>query len=237
MQAAELKRLGLSTNESRIYLVLLELGQAQAGEISKKTQINRTTTYDAIERLIKKGLVSYVIQANKKSFKPTSPNKFIENLKEQERFVEKILPELNSLYKSSKEAEETNTYKGRKGIKSILQDILKCKEYVAFGSAGKFLDIMKHDFIIFQKRKKELRIKSRVILNESSRKTETVKLAYTNFKFIQDEYSVPTTTFVYNNQVAIIIWAEIPVATVIKSKDVAESYKNYFELLWKQAKP
>ena len=38
----QLERLGLNRNEAKIYLVLLDLGEAQAGEISKKTQINRT---------------------------------------------------------------------------------------------------------------------------------------------------------------------------------------------------
>ena len=128
-------------------------------------------------------------------------------------------------------------YYGKKGIKSILQDILNCKEYLAFGSRGKFLEIMKHDFIAFQKRKKEHKIKSRVILGESTRNSEQVKIAHAYFRFIPNEFSSPTTTFIYGNQSAIIIWADNPFATVIKSKEVAESYSHYFELLWKQAKP
>lgn len=236
MEISKLQQLGMNLNEAKIYLALLELGQAQAGALSKETQINRTTIYDSIERLIEKGLVSYTIQANKKVFQPIAPKTLLEQVTEKESIIKEILPELESLFKESKEKEETNIYKGRKGIRSILNDILNYKEYVAFGSSGRFLEIMKHDFILFQKQKNDKKIKARVILSESSRKTEQVKLAYSNFKYIPDEFTAPTTTFVYGNKTAIIVWSENPVATLIESKEVAESYLHYFELLWRIAK-
>ena len=236
MEIEQLQKIGLNLNEAKIYLALLELGQAQAGEISKKTQINRTTVYDSLERLIQNGLVTFVISANKKIFQPTPPKTLLEQVVEKETLIKEILPELNNLFAQSKEKEETNIYKGRKGIKSILDDILEHKEYIAFGSSGKFLEIMEHDFVIFQKEKKERKINAKVILSESSRKTEQVELAYSDFKFIPNEFTGPTTTFIYGNNIAIIIWSKIPIATVIKSKEVYESYKNYFELLWKIAK-
>ena len=236
VDSEKLIKLGFTSTEAKIYLILLESNEAQAGLISKKSQINRTTTYDALERLLKKGLVTYTIQANKKVFKPTHPNKLLECLKEQEKTAEELIPELNRLYKSSKEKEEFNIYQGRKGIKSILQDILHYKEYVAFGSSGRFLEIMRYDFLNFQKRKEELKVKSRIILKDSARKSKSVKRAYGSFKFIPEEYSAPTTTFVYGDYIAIIVWSEVPIATVIHSKEIAKSYLGYFELLWKTAK-
>lgn len=236
MDIEKLQKIGLNLNEAKIYLALLELGQAQAGEISKKTQINRTTVYDSLERLIQDGLVAFVISANKKVFKPVAPKRLLDQALEKESTIKEILPELEGLFSRSKEKEETNIYKGRKGIKSILDDILASKEYVAFGSSGRFLEIMKHDFMIFQKRKKALRINSRIILSESSRKTETVALAYADFRYVPDEFSAPTTTFVYGDKIAIIVWSGTPVATLIESKEVSKSYKSYFELLWKNAR-
>lgn len=236
MDIEKLQKLGLNLNEARVYLALLRLGEAQAGKISKKAGINRTTTYDSIERLIEKGLVSYTVQANKKVFQAVSPSEFINQIKEKQKTAEEILPELKQLFNETKNKEESNIYKGRKGIRTILNDILNYKEYIAFGSSGKFLEIMKHDFILFQKQKKDKKIEARVILSESSRKTEQVKLAYTNFKFIPNEFTAPTTTFVYGENIAIIIWGENPIATLIKSSEVSSSYKSYFELLWKTAK-
>src|SRR3989344_1825590 len=234
MDIEKLQRLGLNFSEAKIYLVLLELGKSQVGEISKKTQINRTTTYDSLERLIEKGIVIFVIEANKKVFSPVSPKIFLEDIKEKKKAIEEILSELNLIFKESKGKEESNIYRGRKGIKSILQDILNYKEYIAFGSSGRFLEVMKYDFVNFQKQKKFKKIKSRVILSESSKKSESVKIANSEFRFTPDKFTSPTTTFVYGENTAIIIWSEVPIATLIKSKQVSKSYRNYFELLWKQ---
>ena len=123
MQTERLQKIGLNPNEIKIYLTLLRLGEAKAGEISKESQINRTTTYDSIERLIEKGLVSYSIEANRKIFKPVSPERLLDDLKEKQKIVEKSLPELNELFNKSKEKEESDIYKGKKGIRSILNDI------------------------------------------------------------------------------------------------------------------
>jgi sugar-specific transcriptional regulator TrmB len=236
METEKLQKIGLNPNETKIYLALLKLGEAQAGKISKEAQINRTTTYDSIERLIEKGLVTYTIEANKKVFKPVAPERLLDNLKEKQKIIEETLPELNKLFHESKEKEESNIYKGKKGIRSILNDILNYKEYVAFGSSGGFLNTMQHDFNIFQKRKKQLKINSKVILSRSSKKKQDVKEAFSKFKFISNEYSSPTTTFIYKNKTAIIVWAENPIATLITSEEVAESYKKHFELIWKIAK-
>jgi len=232
MNTEKLQQLGLSQNEAKIYLTLLHLGSAQAGKISKESQINRTTTYDSIRRLTEKGLTSSVIEANKKVFKPIRPQAFVKKIKEKQKIAEEILPELNQIFHEPKSEEESGIFQGRKGIKSILNDILNHKSYVAFGSSGKFLEIMKHDFEIFQKIKKQKKIQARAILSESSRMTSQVKLSHTKFRYIKDEFSSPTTTFVYGNKTAIIVWSETPIATLITSKEVANSYKKYFELLW-----
>jgi sugar-specific transcriptional regulator TrmB len=231
-----LEKIGLNLNEAKIYLALLELKEAQAGEISKKTQINRTTVYDSLERLIERGLVSYIIEANRKVFRPINPDRLLDNIKEKENTLIEILPDLKSIFEQVKEEEESDLFRGKKGIKSILNDMLNYKEYLAFGSSGNFLKIMKHDFHLFQKNKKKLRIKARVILSHSSRNTEQVKVSYSQFKFIPDEFTAPTTTFVYDKKVAVIVWSEVPIATVIISKEVSQSYGRYFELLWKIAK-
>ncbi|MFH1211993.1 MAG: helix-turn-helix domain-containing protein [Candidatus Woesearchaeota archaeon] len=232
-----LQKLGLYKNEALIYHTLLELGNAHAGEISKKTQLNRNTVYDSLERLIKKGLVSFITSANRKLFKPANPAVILEQIKEKEKIANEIIPALTEIYMGSKEKEDSDIYRGRKGIRSVLNDILNYKEYVAFGSSGKFFQVMEHDFVIFQKKKEELKIKSRVIESESARKNAKLqKVAYAEFRFLSDKFTSPTTTVVYGNRVAIFMWGTLPVATVITSNEISRSYAAYFEALWETAK-
>ena len=45
----------------------------------------------------------------------------------------------------------------------------------------------------------------------------------------------PAVTTVYKDKVAIILWTVIPEAIIIDNKDAAESYRSYFEFMWKHA--
>ena len=238
MESEKLKQLGFDENEVKIYLSLLELTESQAGELSKKTQINRTTVYDSLSRLIDKGFVTYVLSANKKIFRPVSPKKILASVKEKEKIAEELVPKLEKIYSSSPKSEEANIYHGKKGIKVILTEILSFKEYSAFGSSGGFRKYMKTDFVGFQLRKKELKIKSRVLQSTASKKNkELKKVSFTTFRYLPKEYLSPSTTILYGDKIAIIVWSETPIATVIKSKEVLDSFMSYFEVLWTVAKP
>src|SRR3989344_8340889 len=92
---------GLTENESKVYLTVLESGSALAGEITVKTGIHRRNVYDSIERLIKKGLMGYITINNKKYFKATNPRHFFalldherEEIKNKEKILNNMLPKL-----------------------------------------------------------------------------------------------------------------------------------------------
>ena len=232
MEFKDLKRLGFNENEARIYVSLLELRESLAGELSKRTQINRTTIYDSLERLIEKGFVTYVISANRKVFRPVSPKKILESIQEKEEVAEELIPKLEKIYSDSIDYEEANIYHGRKGIKTILNEILKLKEYSAFGSSGSFMKYLKNDFINFQLRKKEMKIKSKVLQSDLARENkELKKVSYATFRYLPKEYFSPSTTIIYGENLAFIVWGDNPIATVIKSNKfqiLSEIILNYY---------
>ena len=57
---SELIHLGLTNGEVRIYLSLLKLVSSKVGSIVKDSRVSYSKVYDVLERLITKGLVSYV---------------------------------------------------------------------------------------------------------------------------------------------------------------------------------
>jgi len=232
MITKELESLGFTDAEAKVFLYLNEHGKTTASVISKDAQINRTTTYDALNRLLAKGFVTYTVGANVKSFMAVKPEMIVKYYQEQEKKAEEIARQLTNLKKQEKELFEI--YEGKKGIKSILWDILNYKEYVAFGSSGKFLEVMEHDFIQFQNQKKALNIKSRILQTEI--KEELRKVAHAKFRIIPDEHASPVTTIIYGNKTAILIWGTIPHAILITSEQVSEQFLKQFELLWKIGK-
>jgi len=94
-----LEKIGLTTNEVKVYLALIDLGTTLAGSIARKAKLHRRQTYDALHRLTGKGLASYTIKTGKKHFKPVDPVRIIEIVKDREREIEGILPEILEKFK------------------------------------------------------------------------------------------------------------------------------------------
>ncbi|MGV8150112.1 MAG: TrmB family transcriptional regulator [Candidatus Woesearchaeota archaeon] len=232
MLIESLENLGLSKTEASIYLVLLENGPSLAGFLAKKTQTNRTTTYDALERLSKKDLITHYITSKRKVFKAKNPESLVKYYQDKVKDAEDLALSLNNMQREDKE--EFEIFEGRKGINNILNDVLTCKEYVAYGSAGKFLDTMKHDFVAFQNKKKELKIKSRIIQPEINPQVKGV--AYAQIRYILEKEPAPITTIIYNDKIAIITWSITPHAILIRSHHLSSQYKKHFEILWSKAK-
>ncbi|MDI6738179.1 MAG: hypothetical protein QME12_06745 [Nanoarchaeota archaeon] len=65
-------------------------------------------------------------------------------------------------------------------------------------------------------------------------KGKTIPLA--EIRHLPKEYESPVSLNVYGGKVAIIVWGVEPAAILIANTDVAKSFRNYFELMWKMAK-
>lgn len=58
----------------------------------------------------------------------------------------------------------------------------------------------------------------------------------TEYRFLDNEYPVPSSTLIYGNKVTLYIWTSDPLVIDIESAEAAESYRSYFEALWQIAK-
>ncbi len=237
-----LEDFGLSEAESKVYLALLETGSTLAGAIIKKTGLHRGTTYQILQRLKEKGLISSVVKGKKQYFEPANPEVLLDSIKDKKERLEEILPKLIEKMKSSKEKQDITVYIGVKGIHSIMDKMLEelnpKGEYYDFGVSGMFKEIMKDYWYLFQKTKKKYKIKSYVIFNEEIKKDKELLKNYSGeARFHSKEYSSITDTIIYKDTVILFIWtAKPPVAIFIKNNDNANSYKNQFKLMWKYAK-
>lgn len=227
-----LTKAGLTGNESKSYLELLRNLELTANELSKKISMDRTLTYAILNNLIEKGLVSYIIKQNKKFFKAEKPVNLLNKLKEKEIFVKNLILELNKIQKETIIPYEIKVFEGKEGLRNLMNLIIQQKEFSSFGGTGKAFDLLyemggilkemnKNEFsgkIIFSKKYKEHKIsKSQLIL--------------TRYLNLESE----ATTTIFGDYVSIHLAKEKPLVILIKNKEIAESYKNHFEELWKIA--
>ena len=226
-----LKSAGLTDNESKVYLALIDLGPALAGQISRKTGMHRRTVYDTTEMLIKKGLVGYILQNNRRLFQASNPDRILDIITEKQNILSPIIQELNQKYSKTKEKEETNFYKGKEGLKTVFEDQLNAKEILILGASPKAYETLQYYFKWYDLTRKKKKIHARIIANSR----EIKRIALSEIRYLP-ETSNPVAVNIYEDKVAIILWASNPLAIVIKNKEISEGYKNYFELLWKIAK-
>lgn len=245
MEVAELEtleELGLSQAEAKVYIALIETGSTLAGPIIKKTGLHRGTTYQILQRLKEKGLVSSIIKGKKQYFEPANPERLMDVLNEKREKLSAVLPTLKAKLNASKEKQEVTVYYGTKGIRSVMDNILEELNqngvYYDFGVSGLFRQMMGSYWDLWQKRKRKQGIKSYVIFTEEIKKNNPKILEeyYGQARFHPKEHSSITDTMIYKDTIVLFIWtAKPPIAIVIKNKDNAESYKNQFQLMWKFA--
>jgi HTH-type transcriptional regulator, sugar sensing transcriptional regulator len=228
----DLREVGLTENESKVYLGLIDLGPSLAGQISRKTGLHRRTVYDVTEMLIKKGLIGYILQNNRKLFQAVNPNRLLEIVQEKQNILEPFVQELSGRYVKTREKEETNFYKGKEGLKSVFEDQLEAREILILNASPRAYDLLKFYFHWYDKKRKVRRIKARILATD--RNVKDISLA--EIRYLPQKYSNPVAVNIYGDKVAIILWASEPLAIVIKNREIAEGYRNYFELMWRVGK-
>lgn len=230
-----LQEIGLSEGESKVYLSLLKLGSSPVSRIKEETRLHRTTIYDFIEKLLNKGLVSFVIKNGVRYYRAAHPNKLLDLVKEKEDNIKEIIPDLIKLSEIQKEDITVEIYKGREGFKTILNLILnEKKDLLGFGiDESKFEAVFPFEIKQYFRKEKLAGIKERMLTVEGA------KFVYRQpgikYKRLPKEYFNPTPIFTFGNYVCIIIWEPLTIVS-IKNENVADSYRKQFELLWKIAK-
>jgi len=240
METNKLEELGFKHNEALVYLALIKLGQVKSGLIVKDTHLHRVLVYGALDSLINKGFVAYVIKENIKYFNATEPSRLLKLVKEKEKIAQELVKEADLLINKQSEGQKVEVYEGIKGLKTALSNMLdelneKDEHYVfASGNMSKFVGDY---YYLYQREKEKKKIKTHVIYDLSFKpNTKIIKATYGLIKY----YSLGpfiTDTWVYKNKVLIVNYnAEPPIAILITSDQTAKSYKVIFEGYWKKAK-
>ena len=84
MLEENLSKLGFSPSEIKIYLHLLKNGSSYPNKISSETKINRTNVYEALDRLVSKGVASFIVKNKIKWFEAKSADSLLSIIKVKE---------------------------------------------------------------------------------------------------------------------------------------------------------
>lgn len=234
-----LEDLGLTKLEIKIYKVLLNHGSSLAGDISKKTGIHRRNVYDSLGRLIHKGLVGYVKENNRKRYSITNPELVRDIFERKHNELNELMPSLLAKYKATNKKDETLFYRGKSGLKLIFEDIIREKKEVLVNATSvKVSHILTYFFPKYELLRKNNKIHTRMLFDTGVMKNRKSydyfnKLPLCKAKFIDNFNTSPMSQYIYGDNVALIVWSEDPIAILIKQKEVAQGFRDSFELMWR----
>jgi sugar-specific transcriptional regulator TrmB len=230
----ELLHLGLTPIEARIYIALVDLGRGQAGVLSRKTGIHRRVIYDALDRLIEKGIVSYIVENNKRLYLPAHPEELRVISERMRGDVDKAIAELSLRFSLAKEKQETVFFRGKQGIRTVFDDqILQKKDVYVIGGSKEASDIMRFYIKHYTEARKKQGIHLFLLVSGTKLSTD---LPLAEVRYLPQNYFGLVATNIWADRVAIIIWRENPACILIKDKEIATAYMNYFKMLWKMGK-
>lgn len=237
---------GLSENEARVYLVLLELGRGTVTQITRKAGLNRTTGYDILDNLTSKGLVSISGKEPKQEYVAESPDRlvaFIEKEKEQKetnlKRIKSILPEIKSLHNVTLRP-RVRFYEGLEGLKDVYEDTLTSHEQIrAYANVNEMHEALIGYFPKYYEKRTGKDISIRAIIPNSpvgkvraskdkEEKRESVLVPADKYNFIPE-------INIYDNKVMIASWRE-KLGIIIESAEIADAMKKIYELAWKGAR-
>jgi len=239
-----LENLGLSEKEVKIYLTSLKLGPASVRRIAEGSEINRGTAYDILRGLIDLGLISYYHQDKKQYFIAEDPKKLKdaikqkqEKLEETKTEIDRIIPQLRSIYNKAGTKPVVKYYEGYAGMKLILEDVISVsqtvsdKEYYAFSSST-IKEYLYNVYPNFSKDRIEAGIKVKVISIGPGGETRGLD----ERKWLTKKESTPTYILIYAGKVAMIsVDANSrPIGVIIEDNNIYQTQRMTFEFIWEK---
>ena len=241
MKQETLIKAGLTKNEARVYLALLDLKIATAVEITRKSGVHRVNCYDVLERLREKGLISSIMKAKKRIYEVADPKQLMNLIKAKEEALSKIMPSLQQEFKLKKEEQRVYHFLGPEGVMQAYFMILEQNDTLyAMGGSGLNRKYLKHRHELFDKERKKKGFKIKGLYYESVRESKEAEMSLDStveFKFLPEKYKTLCMVDFCGSLVLNLIPLENNImAIVIENKALADTYRTLFDFMWDNAK-
>jgi sugar-specific transcriptional regulator TrmB len=238
-----IKKLGLSTKASKIYLSALELGEASVQQLAQKSGLKRTTLYYLLDELIEAGVLIYTKTGKKVYYVAEQPSTLLKTAREKIYSFENSLEILEDKIGQINRKPRVYFLYGTAGFKQVWDMILdtKEKEYRIITEGEHFLDYVREKYIVDEivAKKKELGVSSRqLITNSSYAKSIIAKDVRENrvSKLLPSTCKLPFTEIITETMVAFISPRFNNMIFIVENDSYSKTRKSMFDAMWESIK-
>jgi sugar-specific transcriptional regulator TrmB len=241
-----LQDIGLSDKESSVYIALLRVGSAKVVQIAHSAELQRTTTYDILHTLSRKGLVTKYTKGASVIYTATDPRaltSFLDHQAKQfetqigakkQRVVE-MLPELISLAKDNAKFPKVRFFEGAQGMREALEDTLNTREIIlAYADIGSIYEEGGGFFSDYLSERIKRKIHAYAIAPDTTVWRETAQRSQKEMRtvrFLPEGAQYTPEVNIYDDKMLMISWKE-KIAVIIESRDLAQLQKVIYLQLW-----
>lgn len=235
----ELKELNLDDNEVKVYLSCLTLGSSKVNEIAKKSELIRTTCYGVLRSLLEKGLISTILKDNVTYFQAANPKQLMAILEEKKKKISSILPKLEKMQETLPVKHNVQLFEGKEGLKTLFNDYVSKPNQIVkiIGFMSKWPDFFGVWTDMYYRKKKENKVKTLVLMDESEREySKDKRIANSEFRYLKN-LDLNSESFIYHDKVAFASFGQNDLkGVIIQDKEMFDLQNKVFDKLWKIAK-
>jgi len=242
MDTEILQAFDLSPREIAVYQALLKLGSTTTGPLVHESKVQNAKIYETLDKLMQKGLVSYIYIKKTKVFQAADPKILTNLFNEKYRKLQETIDHLSSIKKPN-EIYEARVYKGIRAIKAAFFEL-----YEKLGKNGKYCvfpigdQLAKKELKLFWSqvlhKQRSLNIKIQTLPNEKWYDIfENHYKHYPNLNVRYTKQEFPTGIFIFPDSVLNVVWKKEPIAFLLIAKEHAEKWQTFFNQQWKISKP
>lgn len=233
-----LKQTGFTEKEARIYLALLELGQADVTEIAKKSELKRSIVYVLVEGLMEKNYVTQLPNRKINTYQAIDPGVILTQIKSTTKNFSEMLPYLRSLANKTEKRPRIHFIDNKEGIFKVYEEINEYDEQFFLSSYRRIEEHFPGEIGKWIKnyQRGQYNFRGRHLISSDPEELKYVE----KFTSIGQEVRVlpelkesKMDFSVYGNKLAITSFEDKPYIVVIESQGVVESLMPVLEAAWR----
>lgn len=231
-------RIGLSEQESAVYLSLVQRAGQRISEISRTTGMHRPGLYKLLPSMVKKRLL--IEHKEKKSvlYSAVSPEMLEQHYLKKQGLIQKGISDLKSMYETTQEKPQVTLMEGKKGVGHVFLDVVTSLPYkgMYFRYTSKKSSTI--DDALYEQYKEirdKKRLEQKIITSEHKKsiKKDTLEKFYRSVPSSFDLFDDNVMFIIYGPKVALIDY-DSKTSMIIESEKIARFQEKIFMLLWKK---